>query len=136
MTRSLLAGCLLCAVLLAQTQRSTKDGVYTDAQAQRGQALYAEQCASCHGAKLDGRGPTPPLAGADFMTNWQGMSVGDLADKVQTSMPADKPASLTPEQTADIVAYMLRANQMPAGNAEMPGNVETLRAIRIEAAKK
>src|SRR5918997_1141991 len=78
--------------------KSTNDGVYTAAQAKRGEALYKEQCATCHGDNLEGSGPMPPLAGKDFLTNWTGKSVGDLFEKTHTTMPATAPGTLTPAQ--------------------------------------
>src|SRR5215470_4155010 len=83
-------------------QNSVWDGVYSEAQASVGQKGYAQNCASCHGEKLDGKGPMPPLSGMDFRSNWNGMSLGDLFDKIQTSMPADKPGQLKESQNAEI----------------------------------
>ena len=97
----------------AQSPASVWDGVYSEAQAGRGAALYQTACASCHGDKLQGKGQTPALTGSDFVMNWSGMTVGDLFDKIQTSMPADKPGSLSREQNASLVAYLLSANKFP-----------------------
>src|SRR5262245_5137143 len=93
------------ATVGAQEKKSVKDGVYTDAQAKRGEPLYKENCAACHGDDLAGSGPMPPLAGDDFVKNWK--TVGDLFDKIHQSMPASSPGSLTEPQTADIIAYIL-----------------------------
>src|SRR5690242_11050111 len=87
--------------------------VAVSAQAKRGEAVYKEQCAACHGDNLEGSGPMPPLAGKDFLANWQGKPVSDVFDKTQTSMPATAPGSLSAEQTADVVAYMLSAGKYP-----------------------
>ena len=118
----------------AQSPASVWDGVYSDAQAGRGAALYQTACGSCHGDKLQGKGQTPTLAGSDFIMNWNGMTVGDLFDKMQTSMPADKPGSLSREQNATLVAYLLSANKFPSGAAELSSDTEQLRQIRFEAA--
>ena len=126
----------LYATVGAQTPaKSVNDGVYTDAQAKRGDVLYKEQCATCHGDNLEGSGPMPPLAGKDFLGIWQGKSVGDLFEKVQTTMPATAPGTLTPVQGADIVAYMLAAGKYPAGATELDTKLEVLQAIKIDAAK-
>src|ERR1700722_20051981 len=93
--------------LAAQSPKSVWDGIYSDAQAQRGKTAYGKQCASCHGADLSGQGQTPPLTGEDFKANWNGQTVDDIFEEVQTSMPADHPGSLTREQTADIMAFIL-----------------------------
>ena len=66
--------------------------------------------------------------------DWSGMTVGDLFDKLQTSMPADKPGSLGREQNASLVAYLLNANKFPSGEAELASDAERLQKIRFEAA--
>jgi mono/diheme cytochrome c family protein len=118
----------------AQSPVSVWDSVFSDAQAARGVALYQAACGSCHGDKLQGKGPTPALTGSDFVMNWSGMTVGDLFDKIQTSMPADKPGSLSREQNASLVAYLLNANKFPSGKAELSSDADRLRQIRFEAA--
>ena len=104
----------------APAGKSTNDGVYTEAQAARGDVLYKEQCATCHGDNLEGSGPMPPLAGKDFLVNWTGKSVGDLFEKTHTTMPATAPGTLTPAQAADITAYMLAAGKYPARVSAAP----------------
>lgn len=111
---------------------SVWDGIYTDSQAGRGETGYREACASCHGEKLDGRGQIPPLAGSDFTSNWNGMTVGDLFEKIQTSMPADRPGQLSKQENASILAYILRFNKFPSGSKELRGDTEVLKAFRFE----
>jgi mono/diheme cytochrome c family protein len=130
----ILAVTFVLGLAAAQSPVSVRDGVYSDAQAARGAALYQTACASCHGDKLQGKGQTPALTGSDFIMDWTGMTVGDLFDKVQTSMPADKPGSLSREQNASLVAYLLSANKFPSGKAELSSDPEPLRQIRFEAA--
>jgi cytochrome c len=115
--------------------QSVWDGVYLDSQAARGEAGYREACASCHGAKMEGSGQMPPLAGSEFTSNWNGMSVGDLLEKIQLSMPADRPGQLSKQQCADILAYILKFNQFPAGSRELPPDADALRNVRFEAQK-
>ncbi len=129
------AALALAAGLAAQTKLSIWDGIYSSDQAKRGESAYAAACASCHGAKLEGRNQAPPLSGAEFLMNWDGTTVGELFEKMQSSMPADKPGSLTAERNAEILAFMLSANKFPAGSAELKGDPEQLRQIRFEAAK-
>ena len=117
----------------APAGKSTNDGVYTEEQAKRGDVLYKEQCATCHGDNLEGSGPMPALAGKDFLASWQGKTVGDLFEKTHTTMPATAPGSLTPAQAADITAYMLAASRYKAGVAELEPKVEALQQIKIEA---
>lgn len=126
---------LLGVCVSAQTSRSVWDGVYTAEQAKRGGALYANACASCHGSALNGGESAPPLTGGEFFSNWDGLTVGDLFDRIRVSMPADKPGSLTREQDADILAFMLSINQFPQGQTELEHRTEVLKQIRFEAAK-
>jgi len=119
----------------AAQARSANDGVYTAEQAKRGEAIYKEQCATCHGDNLEGSGPMPPLAGKDFLTNWSGKSVGDVFEKTQTTMPATAPGTLTPQQAADIVSHLLSSSKYPAGTTELGSKVEELMQIKIEAPK-
>jgi mono/diheme cytochrome c family protein len=105
----------------AQQPRSARDGVYTAAQATRGQALYKAQCAFCHGETLGGD-IAPPLAGQSFLGIWGGMTAADLFDKIHNTMPADAPGTLLLPQVADLVAFVLQANKFPAGRSELPGD--------------
>jgi quinoprotein glucose dehydrogenase len=120
----------------AGAARSVNDGVYTEEQAKRGDALYKEQCATCHGDNLEGSGPMPPLAGKDFLTNWTGKSVADLFEKTHTTMPATAPGTLTPAQAADITAHMLMAGKYPAGTTELDSKIEVLKGITIDPPKE
>jgi S-disulfanyl-L-cysteine oxidoreductase SoxD len=130
-----------CAALLAlgigisQSKRSVWDGVYSEEQAKRGQARYQEVCASCHGDSLEGGESAPPLVGGAFLANWNTLSVGELFDRTRSTMPQSKPGSLSREANAEIMAFMLSANQFPAGKEALPQNSEVLKEIRIEAVK-
>src|SRR5688572_12935493 len=119
----------------APAGKSTNDGVYTEAQAKRGDVLYKEQCATCHGDNLEGSGPMPPLAGKDFLTNWTGKTVGDLFEKTHTTMPATAPGTLTPEQAAQIVAHMLAQGKYPAGTTALDTKLEALAQIKLDPPK-
>ena len=125
----------LYATAGAQATKSVNDGVYTQEQATRGKALYTDTCAACHGDNLEGSGPMPPLAGNDFLRTWEGKTVGDLFEKTHTTMPATAPGTLTPEQSADIVSYMLSMSKYPAGTTALDNKMEPLLAIKIEKAK-
>jgi mono/diheme cytochrome c family protein len=126
----------LAVSVAAQATRSVNEGVYTADQAKKGEALYKEQCAACHGDNLEGSGPMPPLAGKDFLANWTGKTLGDLYEKTQTTMPATAPGTLSPEQTADIVAFMLSKDNYPTGAATLEGKTEPLLQIKIDAPKQ
>jgi S-disulfanyl-L-cysteine oxidoreductase SoxD len=122
---------VLAATVHAQQAASVWDGVYTPEQANRGKALYGKACASCHGATLDGTGQAPPLEGGDFKNDWNGQTVDDLFEKMQTSMPADQPGRLSREQNADILAFLLLANEFPSGQKELPSEAVALAKIRF-----
>jgi mono/diheme cytochrome c family protein len=119
----------------SQATHSVWDGVYTAEQAKRGQAVYNTQCASCHGDTLGGGESAPPLAGSEFLSSWSGLTVGDLFDRTRSSMPQNKPGSLSREVNADILAYVFSANQFPAGKSELAHATEVLKDIRIVATR-
>jgi hypothetical protein len=124
----------LGGVLLAQQSpdRSVWDGVYSEAQAKRGQDHYVKACSLCHGGKLQGSDVAPSLSGVVLDTY---PTVADLFERVRTTMPEDSPGGLTREVYADIVAHMLAVNKFPPGQAELGTNTETLKQIRIERVK-
>jgi mono/diheme cytochrome c family protein len=130
------AGVLICVAIAQDSTRSVWDGVYTEAQAGRGQPLYNEHCASCHADTLMGGEMSPPLTGGEFMSNWNGLTLGDLFERIRTSMPQNKPGKLSREVNADITAYILSVSKFPAGKAELPHSAEFLKEIRIDAEKK
>jgi S-disulfanyl-L-cysteine oxidoreductase SoxD len=132
------AGAVLIALaaLVAFQEHTVWDGAYTAEQAKRGAALYANNCASCHGLALTGGESAPPLTGGEFMSNWSGLTLGDLFDRIRVSMPADRPGTLTREQTANVIAHILNVGEFPPGTAELSTKTEILKQIRIEAVKK
>jgi cytochrome c len=119
------------ARVLARAQdRTTWDGVYTEAQANRGEALYKEQCLRCHGATLQGNGEGAlPLTGATFGSTWNGVTLGAMMERVRLSMPQDKPGTMSRQQIADLLAFVLRSNKFPAGDAELSKQIDILNAI-------
>ncbi len=119
--------------LAQESQKSVWSGIYTPQQAERGAAGYAQNCQKCHGAQLQGLGEAKPLTGSEFLSNWNGLTVGDLFDRVRTTMPLDNPRALTREAYADILAYVLKFNGFPAGPAEMDHRTEVLAGIRFDA---
>ncbi|HMD36781.1 MAG TPA: cytochrome c [Vicinamibacterales bacterium] len=125
----------LIAALSAQTTRSVWDGVYTDAQATRGAALFDRECAGCHGSEGSGGSMAPAHVGATFSANYDGQMVGDLFDRNRTTMPVGKEGGLSGQQIADITAYMLQVNKFPAGATELPGQSTPLKVIRYLADK-
>jgi mono/diheme cytochrome c family protein len=113
--------------------RSVWDGVYTKDQARRGQAVYQQECAKCHGQNLAGGEAAPSLTGAEFMKNWNGKSAGAFYERTRKTMPSDDPGNLSTRQYADVVAYIFGANEFPSGDQELGRDVAVLNEIRIEA---
>ena len=111
------------------------DGVYTEEQAKRGAAVYRQWCSSCHGNELEGGEMAPGLVGGGFTSNWNGLTLGDLFDRTRNTMPQDNPGALTREQDADVIAFVLSINKLPAGKAELPAQSEMLKQIKFEAIK-
>mgnify|MGYP001044195661 CR=1 FL=1 len=125
---------VLAGAAQAQSPRSAWDGVYTDAQAQRGAALYARHCVMCHRPGLGGDYETPPLTGV-FLHAWAGADLATLFDKVAVTMPLSRPGTLSPAENADILALILQANGFPAGTAELSADPGPLKAIRLDVAR-
>ena len=109
--------------------------MYTDGQAARGQQLYNQHCMACHGTSLTGGEVAPPLAGGDFLSNWNGLTAGELFERIRTTMLLNNPQSLNRETNAGILAFILSVNRFPAGPAELPSRTEVLRQIRIDSNK-
>ena len=129
------AACLAATALLGAAGPSVWDGVYTADQAKRGETAYLQACAGCHGTGLEGGDMTPPLVGGAFTSNWNNLTVGDLFERIRTTMPLDSPGRLSRPQTADVIAFMLNANAWPAGTTELPPDPPALKQIRIEATR-
>ena len=117
-------GVASCAVLLAAPflhagqPRSITSGVYSAGQATRGEQIYRAQCGECHGRTLEGA-IGPPLVGESFLANWSARPIAEVVDKIQKTMPFEQPGSLSRQQSADLLAYMLQAGKFPAGPADL-----------------
>jgi len=115
--------CMLIASLLQAGQlRSVSAGVYSAEQAARGEQIYRAQCGDCHGKAMEGA-IGPPLVGDSFLANWSARPVADAVDKIQKTMPFEKPGSLSHQQSADLLAYVLQAGRFPAGSTELTDGV-------------
>ena len=105
----------------AQAPPTVQDGVFSDAQATRGQALYTQRCAGCHGPALAGA-QAPPLAGSAFTFKWRKEPLSALFIKIRYTMPPnpapDATPRLTPAEGADLVAHVLKTNGFPAGKTD------------------
>jgi len=135
MTRRRLAIALAALVavfapLFAQTTKSVWTGVYTTAQATRGTDVYQRVCSECHGDDLEGREKSPALAGQSFAQRWDGATLKKLFERMQ-EMPPDNPqARLQPNEYVDILAFLLSANDVPAGSQPLVSDKDVLAAIK------
>jgi mono/diheme cytochrome c family protein len=126
--------CVLRAQTPAET-RSVWDGVYTEEQAKRGETVYRKECGACHGDLLTGGESAPALTGGAFQSNWNGLTLGDLFDRIRKTMPQSAPGRLTRQRDADVLAFMLSVNKFPAGKTELYRQSEMLKEIRFETKK-
>jgi polar amino acid transport system substrate-binding protein len=122
-------------VLVSAQGKTTLDGIYTEEQARRGEKIYADSCASCHGPDLSGGGQTPGLAGKEFNMDWSDLALSDLFDRTRATMPADAPGTLKPEQAADVIAFILQKGSFPAGQTELPADAAAIKAITFVSPK-
>jgi len=129
--------CLSTAMNARQEKagKTVWDAVYSEAQVKRGETAYAQNCAKCHGPDLMGADVAPPLTGVEFSSGWNDLTVGDLFERLRITMPADKPGSVSAQDNADIVAFMLSKNGFPAGTADLPPQAEVLKGIKILSQK-
>ena len=124
----------LAPSVLQETTSTVLDGVFTAAQARRGRRVYAENCESCHGPELRGGEMAPSIAGSDFIVFWTELPVGTLFERIRVSMPEDGPGRLSDEEYTDVVAFLLDANDYPAGETELPADKTALDKVMIVAA--
>lgn len=119
-----LASTSLAQNAATDSARSSRDGVYTTGQADRGRDVYAMSCVSCH---------TPDShSGPAFTATWDGRPLGELFVYISETMPKSEPGSLVPQEYALVLAYLLRMNGMPAGQTELPPDRAALQRIRFD----
>jgi S-disulfanyl-L-cysteine oxidoreductase SoxD len=122
-------------VLSATAQTDIFGGVYTEEQATRGGEVYQSYCAFCHGEDLAGSEMGPILRGNSFLEFWEGLSLSDLLNVIQTSMPQDNPGGLQAQEYVDVLAYILQKAEYPTGSAELPADGSGLDEIQIQVAE-
>ena len=118
--------------LALRAQLPPRAAVFTEEQSRRGEPLYDQTCAECHGVSMLGTGQAPPLAGAEFVSNWKDLTLGDLLERIQVSMPAGDPEGVAKQQKADILAYILSVNKFPSGAAELPSEIQPLKNVPFD----
>ncbi|MEE2777622.1 MAG: c-type cytochrome [Acidobacteriota bacterium] len=97
--------------------------------------MYEANCTECHGPELEGGEMGSPLAGSDFMWAWNELTVGDLYERLRVSMPEAAPRSMTNQEKADVLAYILAANEIPPGDLELAPKTTALKPIAFHAVK-
>jgi mono/diheme cytochrome c family protein len=116
----------------AAPAQMVRDGIYTAAQAERGRAVYARECAVCHADNMRGGPGSAAVAGIGFQYLWQGRTVGDLFGVMRATMPPGRQGVLSDRQYADILAAILETNGFPAGEGEeLPADPAVLSEIRL-----
>jgi cytochrome c len=136
------------AAVSAQAGRSVADGVYTGDQARRGREQYRKRCILCHldngqgrqaepvivGQSLEREGDAeaPPVAGGVFLMKWSGRTMKALYDTMSKTMPVGSAGSLSAQEYADVLAYLLELSKLPAGQQELPAAPDQLELITIK----
>ena len=139
MPRHLLCALTLFAVAVVTSPalhgqaRTARDGVYSGAQATRGQAIFKDKCAACHGEMLEGL-VGPPLAGDEFLKAWANQPLSELVSKIEKTMPQTEPGTLTRAQAIDLVAHILQTGKFPAGQAALPEGEDALKQVTLAPA--
>lgn len=129
--RLILAGVLAFGALAPAMGRGTADGLFTQAQAEEGAQIYAVRCAMCHGRDLAGTVEVPGLRGR-FVAYWAGRPVGELFSYMSRAMPQPQPGSLSPEDNARLLAFLLQANGAPTGTRALPSDAAALARINFD----
>jgi mono/diheme cytochrome c family protein len=112
---------------------TTAPGVYTEAQAARGDALYAENCAQCHRPDLTGGELAPALTGPGFVARWTMKPLAEVYDYMRTEMPLNSPGGLSAQQNVDMLSFLLKKSGYAAGKTDLPASSEKLAGIKLPA---
>ena len=107
------------------------DGVYTGAQAARGNAAFDVSCSRCHDTALVGSDRGPALVGDEFLSNWVDGSLEQLFTIIRDTMPPGSATTLNDDLKIDILAYILARNALPAGDGALSSDGARLDAIRV-----
>jgi quinoprotein glucose dehydrogenase len=138
----LIAAPAIVVALQDPAPKTVWNGIYTEKQAQRGEQVFKSECSYCHRDDLSGGffdngiGRAPALAGprafdSSFTERWKDQTLAEMVATVASTMPQQKPASLTVQAYVDVVSYLLSKNNVPAGNMELPVDVDALGQLLI-----
>lgn len=129
------AGALVAGVFYnqpgVQAASAGTDVPFSAAQSDKGKAIYGAQCGVCHMADLTGMGQSPALSGDEFLEKYSDQPISVLFKKIQRTMPATAPGSLSGADTSAVLAYMLKENGYAAGSADLPGDEDSLKKIPL-----
>jgi S-disulfanyl-L-cysteine oxidoreductase SoxD len=131
--RAALSALVACFAWRGAAVAGDTGGFFSDAQAARGESVYQQYCAACHGPSLQGN-PAAPLTGAAFRARWEDgkHTLDDLFFIVRSLMPNNAPGSLSKAQYADVVAYILKVNGYPAGDAELIPAAAAMKRVTLQ----
>ena len=107
--------------------KTTNDGVYTAAQADRGKKVFESKCTGCHEPSR--------FTGETFYEAFNGKAMKEIWDIASGTMPEDNPGSLKQQEYGDILAYFLALNEFKTGDAELEGSASAMAAIKVEKKK-
>ena len=126
-------GALVAAIVSSPGALGAQRGLYTTEQAERGSVVFEDKCVVCHGGVADiTPGMAALLGDRAFRTSWTGRSLGELFGLILETMPQDEPGTLSPTETADLVAYILSGNRFPPGDDGLSSDIERLMGIPFE----
>src|SRR4051794_10992102 len=95
-------------------------GVFTAAQATRGNDAYQASCSGCHGGDLHATdAEAVDLTGPAFRTRWTGKTLEERFERIRDTMPLGNPNTLGDKTYMDILAFILQFNDFPPGNQEL-----------------
>ena len=121
-----------CSALIVLSAQGAPAGAAPGGDQQtRGKAVFVEKCSECHKENLKGTNDSPPLTGDMFWMNWETYSANNLFEQVRTTMPDDNPGGLERQQYVDVVAYILRFNEVPL-TGDLPSDADSLKKIIIK----
>jgi mono/diheme cytochrome c family protein len=120
-------------ILVVAAQAATIwSGVYTLEQSERGQKAYGRSCGTCHRDDLSGSDDgAPALKGAVFFERWKDRPLSEMYFVIAETMPQDAPGSLSAAEYADIISFLLRRNDAPAGEMALPTDLQKLKRIVV-----
>jgi mono/diheme cytochrome c family protein len=131
MIRSLLGLSALLAMATTVQAQTPPAATYAAAQAEGGRALYAASCGGCHGERLEGVEYAPPLTGDAFKAEWSGQSADLLFSRLKSTMPPGGSGKISDTAYAEIIAYLLQANGVAAGDKPLPGEAAALKTVSV-----